>query len=258
MTEKSPFREATDFMVDINQYLLDFGQVLNNQVRRIATYFEINCYNNAVRFYQNQDFEITMINPDSGNGNFVYQLSPAGNPNNFSFFLARKDYQENGKKFTVICSIRQNVRVQSKSDNNIFFTPDIVISHFFEDQTQSEISSDQNLSFYQNQKQKFYFIANENLITFAEAKHYSPFPELIGSFIGIVHVLKPDFLRKNKRKKKGNHFAPSLLISGEGANHVSQIKTSFENRYAINILFELISDGSQLYEREKIKKLNKF
>ena len=59
-------------------------------------------------------------------------------------------------------------------------------------------------------------IDNEDLITFAEAKHMSAFAELIANFIGLVHEIDPLRLAKTKitKKHKRIHLSPFLYVSG--------------------------------------------
>lgn len=66
------------------------------------------------------------------------------------------------------------------------------------------------------------YISNDQLVTFGEAKHMSAFAELIASFIGIVHEMQPDRLRRRRFKSKRavqrpltpGHISPFLFVSG--------------------------------------------
>ena len=74
-------------------------------------------------------------------------------------------------------------------------------------------------------------VESEELISFAEAKHMSGFAELLASFIGVVHELKPDRLRKIRIKKyMNNHLPPFLYVSGILYATAEGIKETIERR----------------------------
>jgi hypothetical protein len=62
------------------------------------------------------------------------------------------------------------------------------------------------------------FIPNGELVTFGEAKHMSAFAELVASFIGLVHEVQPERLRRVRTKRRKTapklHPAPFLFVSG--------------------------------------------
>lgn len=60
-------------------------------------------------------------------------------------------------------------------------------------------------------------IANAQLVTFGEAKHMSAFAELVASFIGMVHELQPERLKRRRRvvANAGEHPSPFLFVSGK-------------------------------------------
>ena len=62
----------------------------------------------------------------------------------------------------------------------------------------------------------FEAIENGDLITFIEAKSLVIYPMLIAQFIGIVHELKPAFLREAPSDDfiEAGHFYPSLVSLG--------------------------------------------
>jgi hypothetical protein len=59
-------------------------------------------------------------------------------------------------------------------------------------------------------------IPNEWLLTFAEVKHMSAYPELIASFLGLVHELLPKRLKELRTVPTtlGSHPSPFLYVSG--------------------------------------------
>lgn len=86
--------------------------------------------------------------------------------------------------------IYHNATAQSAFDEKVFTTPDIVVSN---SNTPAETKD------YYTTKKILSYIPKENLITFCEAKHLTPFPELMVNFIGTVHELKPDCVDNNEK-----------------------------------------------------------
>lgn len=95
--------------------------------------------------------------------------------------------------------------MQSVFDEKVFTTLDIVVSN---SNTPAETKD------YYSAKKALSYIPKENLVTFCEAKHLTPFPELMVNFIGTVHELKPDCIDDNEGHLDAEHIAPSLMMSG--------------------------------------------
>jgi hypothetical protein len=59
-------------------------------------------------------------------------------------------------------------------------------------------------------------ISNDLLIAFGEVKHMSAYAELIASFIGLVHELQPEKLKKIRvgKWKRGDTISSFLYVSG--------------------------------------------
>jgi hypothetical protein len=81
-------------------------------------------------------------------------------------------------------------------------------------------------------------VNNDDLVTFGEAKHMSAFAELVASFVGIVHELQPERLKRIRLKKAipSEHPAPFLFVSGKlWATAEGVWKTIERRRYDIDI-----------------------
>lgn len=81
-------------------------------------------------------------------------------------------------------------------------------------------------------------------MSFCEAKHLTPFPELMINFMGIVHELKPECMRDEVAKVASDHIAPSLMISGTLGKPTKRIQESLEKRYYVNLFDNLFDDSS--------------
>ncbi len=167
-----------------------------------------------------------------------------GYPHNFSYFIISKTYQYKKHPKTFQYEIRHNVPVQSKHDNSIFITPDIAVC-------KSSVITSKRIPQYYKSRRKFYYIPNQSLVSFAEAKHYNPSPEMIINFIGVVNELTPHLLKKLNTNSRPAHIAPSLIISGKGSYHARIIKRSLQGRYSVNIFLGVFSSRSQIYSKHK-------
>lgn len=131
--------------------------------------------------------------------------------------------------------IFHNATVQSSFDDLVFTTPDIVVSKTKD----PSITTD-----YYATKLKLSFISKNDLITFCEVKHYTPFPELMLNFIGTVHEFMSNCIDDDATYPKSNHIAPSLMMSGMFSKSTNRIKESLEGRYYVNFIDNLFEDAS--------------
>ncbi len=241
MNFKSPFKDKGLLIKEIQDFLEKHSTTIAQHASKISTYFEISCYNNIVKFYKNSGFTIQVENLDKKTQSFRYKLGPSGYPQNFSFFVISKTYHYRKNPTTFRYEIRQNVPVQSKHDSKIFITPDFVIC-------KNSINYQKDSQYYQGRRE-FWFVSNESLVSFAEAKHYNPFPELIINFIGIVNELMPSLLNEKNGSNRPAHIAPSLIVSGKGNYQTIRIKKSLESRYKVNIFLGVFSFPTQIYSK---------
>ena len=91
------------------------------------------------------------------------------------------------------------------------------------------------------------FIPAGEIQTFAETKHYTPSPELILNFVGLVNELMPDLMAGTISSALPKHLGPSLFISGSGNAHHDRIRSSLAKRYSINVFLGLFARRSQAY-----------
>ncbi len=237
----NPFKDLKELNRDLDNFLRRHRTVIYNHSKRISDFFEMACYNNIVRFYENNGY-VTQIK-NLVKQKFRYKCSTAGNPDNFSFFEISKTQGNQIKLY----EIRHNLNVQSSFQKDIFTTPDISVIH------PNTIMKDED--FYHSNT-KYYFVENHSLITFCEAKNFNPFPELLFNFVGIINELKPRLLKPKKANGR-EHLSASLLISGKSNAHSDRIKKSLEGRYHINILYDLFTIGNASFSKYNIVRLRK-
>ena len=228
MKRTTPFKAPADFEKDLTDFSNRYKVLLAEHAKRISDYFEMTCYNLVVRYYEKKGYELTVQNLQGGK--FKFKCSPTGLLKNFSYFKAEKEGGQGD-----VAYIYHNATAQSAFDEKVFTTPDIVVSST---NTPAETKD------YYSTKKTLSYIPKENLVTFCEAKHLSPFPELMVNFIGTVHELKPNCVDDTVDHPESDHIAPSLMMSGTFGKPTRRIQNSFENRYYVNFFDNLFEDVS--------------
>lgn len=244
MKRTTPFKASEDFEKELIDFSKRFKTLIADHSKRISDYFEMSCYNLVIRYYEKKGYELTVQNLQGGK--FKFKCSPTGLLKNFSYFKAvnKKEEREGEGMFYIY----HNATVQSSFDDNVYTTPDIVVS--------KTNKSSETKDYYVTKKTLSY-IPPESLISFCEAKHLTPFPELMINFIGTVHELKPDCLLEDGKCQETDHIAPSLLMSGTLGKPTQRIKKSFEERYYVNFFDNLFEDVaiSFLLTKSEIKRI---
>ncbi|KUY29533.1 hypothetical protein [Elizabethkingia ursingii] len=231
----NPFKDINELERDIETFLRrNNGRIFNN-AKRISDFFEMACYNNIVRFYENNGFSIQIKNLIKQK--FNYKCTTAGNPANYSYFQISKG--------NLTYEIRHNINIQSKHINDIYTTPDICILK------PSSIKVDND--FYETRK-SYYYAENKSLVSFCEVKNFNPYPELLFNFIGTVNELKP-ILTKKPLKSGKSHIATSLMMSGKANKHSKKIIFHLQNRYHVNIIDDLFNISGAVFNKKAIRKL---
>jgi hypothetical protein len=236
----SPFKDQALFEKEIRDFANKFKVTVVNQSTRISDYFEMSCFNYIVRFYELKGYSLTVEGLQ--NGQYRYKCSTSGIQSNFSHFKASINQDEKTHEF----EIQHNLAVQSSFDKEIFTMPDITIIRAGKVNTTKD---------YYDSNKTFSYVNNKDLFSFCEVKNYTPFPELIFNFIGVVNELKKNIIAKRVKHESPCHIAPSLMISGKPNKQTLKIKASLESRYRINIIYDLFYSGSETFSRNRIQSL---
>lgn len=230
MKKTTPFKAPSDFEKELTDFSNRYRVLLAEHSKRISDYFEMTCYNLVIRYYEKKGYTLEVQNLQGGK--FKFKCSPTGLLKNFSYFKAtKKDNQDVDE----VVYIYHNATAQSTFDEKVFTTPDIVVSN---SNTPAETKD------YYSTKKTLSYIPKENMVTFCEAKHLTPFPELMVNFIGTVHELKPNCIDVHKKHADSEHIAPSLMMSGTLGKPTRRIQNSFEKRYYVNFFDNLFEDIS--------------
>lgn len=228
MKRTTPFKAVTDFEKDLTDFSNKYKVLLAEHSKRISDYFEMTCYNLIIRYYEKKGYEVSVQNLQGGK--FKFKCSPTGLLKNFSYFKATKSDKQGNQE---VVYIYHNATTQSAFDEKVFTTPDIVVSR-----TENPMETRD----YYTTAKALSFIPKESLVTFCEAKHLSPFPELMINFIGTVYELIPDCIKNASKHLASDHIAPSLMMSGACGKPTKRIQDSFEKRYYINFFDNLFED----------------
>lgn len=235
----NPFKDIKELTREVENYLRKNRSAIFNNSKRISDFFEMACYNNIVRFYENKGYDVKIKNLQKNK--FNYKCTTAGDPAKYSFF----EVKFRTGKLEFVFEIRHNINIQSYHNKNTYTTPDICIIK------PSSIKIDPN--FY-NTKMQYYYIENKSLISFCEVKNFNPYPELLFSFIGVVNELRPHLLR-NVNKSGSLHISTTLMISGKANSHSDRIIANLQSRYHLNVLCDLFNIGGATFGRHSINRM---
>lgn len=167
--------------------LTSFGGTVNQT-------FEAFVFAASIKWYRRRRWNTSVVNPKGGQ--FRLKFSTRGRPSNFSYVRCQRGKQS--------CQLRHQLRVTTAHSR---------VGQRFRANICCDLAviKDINLDSYST----FDAIPNNQLITFAEAKHMSAFAELLASFLGVVHELQPARLKARSRLSwKGNHPKSFLYVSG--------------------------------------------
>jgi hypothetical protein len=236
----SPFKDIALLEKEITDFLNKFKTTVAAHSKRVSDYFEMSCFNDVVRFYQLNGYTIAIENLQDNE--YKYKCSTSGVQANFSHFSATITTKKILKDF----EIHHNLAVQSSHDVELFTTPDITIIKKGKAKTTTG---------YYDTKRRFSYVKNNDMMSFCECKQFNPFPELIFNFIGVVNELRHQIIDNNFPIANPIHIAPSLMISGKPNKQSLKIKTSLENRYCVNIIYDLFYSRSATFSRKNITAL---
>lgn len=238
----SPFKDFTLFEKEIKDFANKYKTTVVNQAKRTSDYFEMTCFNYIVRFYELNGYKLEVRNLQAGK--YKYKCSPSGIQSNFSHFEASIEINE--KKYNF--EIQHNLAIQSSQDPKLFTTPDISVIE------KGKVNYTKD---YYDTKTTFSYVENKDLMTFCEVKQFNPFPELLFNFIGVLNELKKDYMTDEGKKHTTDHIAPCLMISGKPNKQTKNIRESLENRYCINIIYDLFYNATFTFSKGNINELRK-
>lgn len=228
-------KEIKEFLTNRKAMLHKISESLSNAFEALSIIYFSSAYEEILGYKK-----AIPMNLEKGD-RYRFMCSTNGNPSNFSYILLEKD----GQRF----EIRHNLKVGGALDSDLIYTADIAVVK--EGSVKEKIP--------QRKKRKEYWVANDDLITFAECKNLAAYSMLIAQFLGIVMELMPNHIVKSKnrdlrRKFAGNHIFPSLLIANHTWPGAKKVKESIDRRlYSVIIADKIFSSPDELYKEIKSK-----
>jgi hypothetical protein len=193
--------------------------------RELAASFEIGCLHSLLALY-GAKFQVYAKNlqPD---GSFRYLTSPNGNPANFSYIALLDSSDEE------VFHVRQQVRIRSIINDQIAFTPDLVVLPAV---TEALGQFDPD---YANGKRRFFSVDSNQVVAAHECKSMNPFPELLVGFLGMLisaHVWLDYPHCRDLICEGGLHLAPTLFVGGAPSVWHSRMVSALSDAYPINVV----------------------
>lgn len=237
-----------NWLANVEKMVDDFSKkhshTYSKKKRELSASFEIGCFHCLLNYYEMMGFDL-FIEGLTNEKEFKYLTSPSGNPDNFSFVVAKLGNSE--------YEIRQQLKIYSDIDDMISFSPDLSVVRR---NINIEKIRDND---YANGKRSFYRVSNRDVISAHECKSLPPFPELLVSFIGMYITAHTWHSDKESIVKHDNingfHLAPTMFVGGcAKAMHLKMIR-AMERAYPINIVVGMHEGTWNLYAEDR--KLNK-
>lgn len=218
----------TDWADQVAQEMQDFarqyGSRYSKTKRELYAFFEIGCFLSLVKLYKGRGCEVELRNLLKG-GEYRYLTTPNGNPANFSYVYLSKDDHA--------FELRQQVRIVSHIDPDIAFTPDIIVI-----KAGTEVLGKLDKD-YAGGKRKFFHVKSSEVVAAHECKSYSPFPELLVSFLGALWAGHAWSAGDNWFKfvsEEALHPAPTLFVGGEARPIQLRMISAMERALPLNIV----------------------
>ena len=189
--QQSAKRDLNNFFSDQKNETNDFGRTVNQT-------FEAHILAKTIKWYKTNGWRVEIKNPIINKKEvFKLKFNTRGKPSNYSYIVCSKGQRKR--------QIRHGLRVQTRTNKRINFSSANIVCDI-------AVMEDLDIDYYSTDTA----LPNENLIAFGEVKHMSAFAELIAGFIGMVHELKPEKLKRLRIKNwnRTDEISCFLYVSG--------------------------------------------
>lgn len=169
----------------------------------------------GVELHYRSNGYLTSIKSPGKSGVFVVKTSTRGHPSKYSSVVVQKD--------SVTSEVHMNLMVRGAHDDGIYCVDVGIVQPGIVPQ---EVDP----------KVKWVCVANNSLISFAEAKRLPVYPMLLAQFVGIVHEIKPEFLHSPTPEGYGrtSQLPPTLISLGRFSGNSKMIVDAYVAR-GINV-----------------------
>jgi hypothetical protein len=167
---------------------------------------ELSAITGLAEHYKSHGYAVRVANPKGKKG-FVVKTSTRGYPWNFSRIVATKT--------DISAELHMNLMVRSAHDDGIYCVDVGIVNG-------TAIPADKPVA-------AWVCLENEHLLTFAEVKKLVVYPMLLAQFLGIVHEIKPKFL-KSPSSLDPAHLPPILIALGHFSGNAAVIVHGYPKR----------------------------
>ena len=193
----------------IRRFARRHRQAFSEIPKRQSAMLELGAIVGVAEHYRSNGFDVDFRNP-KGRNEFVIKTSTRGKPWNYSSVVLKRGKIES--------ELHMNLVVRSAHDNGRYCV-DVAIVRPDSVPTKKP-------------KSQWICLPNQDVQSFAEVKRLVIYPMLLAQFIGIVHEIKPRFLRKPKVRLFDalNCLPPTLISLGHYSANSSEIVTAYRER----------------------------
>jgi hypothetical protein len=192
----------------IRQFARQHRTALDFLNARQTQLLEVGAMVGVVQHYRAFGYNTSIQNP-TGTQEFRVKLSTRGHPADYSHVVCERG--------AAVFELHSNLSVFGGRDSGIYCVDVAIVNSGVVPTKKSKKGSDT--------------LKNSELISFAEAKKLVIYPMLLAQFVGIVHEIKPKFLRMNKKYCLGDdHLHPALIALGNLTPNAKDILRSFNRR----------------------------
>lgn len=214
----------------VQDYFTRNGKKIGKVSQNISHVFEASCYVLVARYYESKGYRLTPDNLQEGM--FRFRFSTQGYPWNYSYFKVSK-LDLATKSQEPLFEIWHNQLVGGAWSDEIvtnssvpLFAADVAIIKAGSLPTKRPQRPPRKVS----QPKQTVWVANKDLLTFAEAKNLVAYPMLLAQFYGTVHEILPAFLNDNTIHQISVGLSPVLFTDGHLTSGAQKVVSSFLRR----------------------------
>jgi len=192
----------------IRQFARQHRTALDFLNARQTQLLEVGAMVGVIQHYRAYGYKTTIQNP-TGTQEFRVKLSTRGHPADYSHVVCERG--------AILFELHSNLSVLGARDSGVFCVDVATVNCGVVPTKKGKTASEP--------------LPNSQLISFAEAKKLVIYPMLLAQFLGIVHEIKPKFLRRDKKYCLGDdHLHPALIALGNLTLNAKDILRSFKRR----------------------------
>lgn len=235
-------KKLADFFESRGRDVSRFGSTVNQT-------FEAFVFAATLSWYRSRGWSVTIIHPklddDDNSKELRLKFSTRGRPGRYSHAVCRKGDEE--------AHVRHQLRVATRWHTSRNPTPANICLDV-------AVIKPINISHFST----YDYLPNDALLSFGEAKHMSAFAELLESFLGLVHELQPERLKRIRVRAHDpntrNHPAPFLYVSGQLYTTAEGVLWTMERRkYDLDVYWNthMLSSALELPQIASTKRRRK-